>query len=448
MRKSHSMLRFVFAALIAGAAASTALGQVPGTCSPPGTATCDPDGNPIPGPVVPGPVAPDPGTPDTGDPGDGGGAPEPVTVVHSLTAVVPLGGGRPVKGAEGIALDATTGLAYIGLNGNIVSGCEGDASLGGVPLPGSAGSNQMSIVNPSLSIEVAAVPTGQAPIWPTLDPNRGVVYMMGSGGAGTVTVHDPIDGRTLGTIVVGGKPHMGGLDHTTGLMVVGNTVRASDIIAEQNYASVIDTATDTVALAFETSPAPHGIVVDQERDLMYFSAVGDGAIVVVHAATGQVLFSGIPKAAYGADFGGNNMLARQAATRRLFQVNTQLGHTGILVADEITLAAEKVIALENNAIPWGMAVDEPNRLLFAALPNTNVVGVVDLDTLTHVASIPVGTCPYAVAVDPARRLAVVTNQGSPTEDATASILSLCPIYAATGRAVAGCSVLDQLRFSR
>ena len=434
------MLRFGFAALIAVAAASTALGQVPGSCSPPGTATCDPDGNPITGPIVPGPVAP--------DPGDGGGAPEPVTVVHSLTAVVPLGGGRPVKGAEGIALDATTGLAYIGLNGTIVSGCEGDASLGGVPLASGAGSNQMSIVNPSLSIEVAAVPTGQSPIWPTIDPNRGVVYMMGSGGAGTVTVHDPIDGRTLRTITVGGKPHMGGLDHTTGLMVVGNTVRASEVIAEQNYASVIDTATDTVVLAFETSPAPHGIVVDQERDLMYFSAVGDGAIVVVHAATGRVLFSGSPKEAYGADFGGNNMLARQAATRRLFQVNTQHGYTGILVADEITLTAETVIALENDAIPWGMAVDEPNRLLFAALPNTNVVGVVDLDTLTHVASIPVGTCPYAVAVDPARRLAVVTNQGSPTEDATASILSLCPVYAATGRAVAGCSVLDQLRFSR
>jgi serine/threonine-protein kinase len=241
---------------------------------------------------------------------------------------------------------------------------------------------------------------------------------------------------------------MGGLDLSTGLMVVGNTVRSSEVIAEQNYASVIDTATDTVALAFETAPAPHGIVVDQERDLIYFSAVGNGAIAVVSAVTGQPLFASIPKNVYGADFGGNNMLARHAATRRLFQTNTQLGYTGILVADEVTLAAEQVITLGNSAIPWGMAVDEPNRLLFAALPNTNVVAVVDLDTLTHVANIPVGTCPYAIAVDPTRRLAVVTNQGSPTEDATASILSLCPIYAATGRAIAECSVLDQLRFRR
>jgi hypothetical protein len=58
---------------------------------------------------------------------------------------------------------------------------------------------------------------------------------------------------------------MGGLDYSTGLMVVGNTVRASDVIAEQNHATAIDTRTDTVSQEFETSPAPHGIVVDQER---------------------------------------------------------------------------------------------------------------------------------------------------------------------------------------
>jgi YVTN family beta-propeller protein len=181
---------------------------------------------------------------------------------------------------------------------------------------------------------------------------------------------------------------------------------------------------------------------------MYFSAVGDGAIVAVSAGNGQVLYSGVPKAAYGTDFGGNNMLTRQAATRRLFQVNTQPGNTGILVADEITLTAERVIRLTHNAIPWGMAVDEGNRLLFAALPNSNSVGVVDLDTLTQAATIPVGSCPYAVAVDPERRIGVSTNRGTPSENATASIFDLCPVYTAARRSAAGCSPLDQLRITR
>lgn len=431
------MYRFALAVLIAAAAAaSTGLAQSPGTCVPPGTPTCDPNGNPVPGPGVPPPPSPAPPAPDT------------VAVVNAVTSAVTLGGGRSVVGAEGIAIDPSTGLAYIGLNGNIVSGCEGDPSRGG-GVPIGAGASQMSIVDPSQAREIAAVPTGAAPIWPTVDPNRRVVYMMGSGGAGTVTVHNLLTGATIKTIVVGGKPHMGGLDYSTGLMVVGNTVRASNLVEEQNHATVLNMATDAISREFITAPAPHGVVVDQERDLIYFSAVGDGAIVVVNAATGQDLFSGIPKSAYGTAFGGNNMLARQAATRRLFQVNTQPGATGVLVVDEITLAAEKVVAFgASNAIPWGMSVDEPNRLLFAALPNANVIGVVDLDTLTHVANIPVGACPYAVAVDPERRRGVTTNQGTPTVNATASILNLCPVYHATGRIVAGCSALDQLRITR
>jgi YVTN family beta-propeller protein len=239
---------------------------------------------------------------------------------------------------------------------------------------------------------------------------------------------------------------MGGLDHSTGMMVVGNTVRSSDAISEQNFASVVNIATGAVVRTFETSPAPHGVVVDQDRDTVYFSAVGDGAIVAVSAATGQVLMSGVPKNAYGSSFGANNMLARQAATRRLFQVNTQQGATGIIVVDEVTLSAEKVVTLgPTSPIPWGMAVDEPNRLLFAALPNSNVVAVVDLDTLTHVANIPVGTCPYAVAVDPERRVGVVSNQGSPRENATASVFDLCTVYLATNRLAAGCSAIDVRR---
>ena len=113
--------------------------------------------------------------------------------------------------------------------------------------------------------------------------------------------------------------------------------------------------------------------------------------------------------------------------------------------DEITLISEKVIGFSNNAIPWGMSVDEPNRLLFAALPNLNAIGVVDLDTLAHAATIPVGACPYAIAVDPQRRIGVATNQGTPSENATASVLDLCPVYSALGRTVAGCSATPASR---
>lgn len=433
------MRRFAFAFLVA-AGLSTAAAQSPTPCAPVGTPTCDPHGNPVPG--NPGPGNPAPGNPSPGEPPPASGT---VTVVNAVKSIVTLGGGRAVTGAQGMTLDPSTGLVYIGLNGSIISGCPGDVSMsGGTPGPGA---NQMSIVNPATAREVAAVPTGMSPIWPTVDRRRGVVYMMGSGGAGTVTVHNASDGRTIKTITVGGRPHQGGLDQTSGLMIVGNTVRSSNVVAEQNHATVVNTNTDTVSREFETSPAPHGIAVDQERHLAYVSAVGDGAIVAINSENGQVLFSSVPKNAYGSAFGGNNMLTRQAATRRLFQVNTQPGATGLIVVDEVTLAAERVIAFEaTGPIPWGMWVDEPNRLLFAALPNSNTVGVVDLDTLTHVVSVPVGACPYAVTVDPERRIGVTSNQGTPTQSSTASIFDLCPVYLATGRIVNGCSAVAARRF--
>jgi hypothetical protein len=428
LRRVCSLLIALGLSLIAVAA------QAPVPCAPVGTPTCSPSGVPI-GPPAP-PTDP---VPPTNPPG-GSAAP----TINAVTGTIVLGGGRDVRGAQGMALDPNSGLVYIGLNGNIVAGCDGDVSRSG-PAPQRPGAHQMSIVDPSAGRELRAVPTGTGPIWPTVDPARRIVYMAGSG-SGKVTVHDLTSGDTLSSITVGGLPHAGGLDYTTRLMVVGNTVRTGPSVAEQNHASVIDTATGRVVREFETSPAPHGIVVDQDRHLTYFTAVGDGAIVVVNSATGQVVASGVPKSKYGTADGNNNLLARQAATRRLFQVNAQPGATGILVVDEVTLTAESVIAFGTTRyIPWGMWVDEPNRLLFAALPNAHAIGIVDLDSLAHVGMIPVGSCPYAVVVDPERRIGLTSNQGTPSENTSASIFDLCPVYAASGRPIAACSSTGRQR---
>jgi DNA-binding beta-propeller fold protein YncE len=356
--------------------------------------------------------------------------------VNAVRATVALNNNNAV-GAQGIALDPATGYVYIAINGVIVAGCEGDSSArSGSPAYARKGENHMSIIDPSAAREVAVVATGRAPVWPTVDPIRRVVFVANSG-SGTITIHDAATGRSTGTVTTGGKPHMGGLDLASRLMVVGNTVRSSDIITEQNHASIVDTANNRVTREFATGQAPHGVVVDQDRHLAYYTSVGDGVITVVNTETGQDLFSGTPRQAFGSAFGNNNMIARQAATRRLFQVNSQPNAAGVIVVDEVTLTAEGLIEFARYR-PWGMWVDEPNRLLFAALPNANAIGVVDLDTLRHVASVPVGTCPYSVAVDPHRGVGVSSNAGSPTVNASASIFDLCAVYAATGRAVASC----------
>lgn len=369
--------------------------------------------------------------------GIGAGSANAQPNVAAVRATVPLGGTGGAIGSQGIALDPVTGLIYIVINGTITGFCDGDPLKNpSAPRPRRVGENQMSIIDPTTTREVALVPTGGAPVWPTVDPIRRVVFV-GNSGSGTMTIHNATTGAAAGSVEVGGMPHMGGLDYTTRLMVVGNTVRRGNTAAEQNHASIVDTASNRVVREFESGPAPHGVAVDQERHLAYFTSVGDGSITVVNMVTGQDLFSAVPKSVYGTAQGNNNMIARQAATRRLFQANSQTGYSGALVVDEVTLKAEGLIRF-GTFNPWGLWVDEPNRLLFAALPNANAIGVADLDTLTHVATIPVGACPYSVAVDPDRRVGATSNQGSPTVGASSSIFDACPVYKAAGRVVSGC----------
>ena len=86
-----------------------------------------------------------------------------------------------------------------------------------------------------------------------------------------------------------------------------------------------------------------------------------------------------------------------------------------------------------------MWVDETNDLLFAALPNANAIGVVDLQSLTHVLNIQVGECPYAVSIDTKRKVGVSTNQGTPSINTSATVFDLCKVYKKLGKQADGCS---------
>ena len=52
----------------------------------------------------------------------------------------------------------------------------------------------------------------ESPVWPLVDTTRKAVYVAGSGGQGTVAVHDPSTGAVTGSITLGGRPHDLGLD--------------------------------------------------------------------------------------------------------------------------------------------------------------------------------------------------------------------------------------------
>ena len=175
------------------------------------------------------------------------------------------------------------------------------------------------------------------------------------------------------------------------------------------------------------------------KSKLNFARYGNQSVAaVVDVNTNEIVNTGSPKDKYGSDFGGNNMLTRQDKTGRLFQANTQSSATGLIVINEKDLTAIDVIRFANSKIPWGMWVDEANELLFAALPNANSVGVVDLKSLEHVLNIQVGECPYAVSLDIERKIGVSTNQGTPSINTSATVFDLCKVYEKLGRKVIGC----------
>ena len=133
-------------------------------------------------------------------------------------------------------------------------------------------------------------------------------------------------------------------------MVIGNTFKSSEDINQQKYSSILNINSFEVEKNFESSPGAHGMAVDQDNDLVYFSSVADGMITVVDVNTNEIINTGAPKDKFGSDFGGNNMLTRQDKTGRLFQANTQSSATGLIVINEKDLTAIDVIRFANSKI--------------------------------------------------------------------------------------------------
>jgi hypothetical protein len=368
------------------------------TCSPPGTAVCGPDGKPVGGAIS-------------------GGAGEAKTLTSVAGENIKLSGAGP----EGLAIDPNTGYVYIGNNGNIVSGCEGDTSKlgpGAAPAPMKEGGNTLSIVDPASKKEIGRARTESAAIWTEIDTQRGVVYVAGSG-SGKVAVHKLGSGEQIGTIQVGGRPHAFGLYGST--LIVSNTYDTT-----QTYMSVINADTRKVIANHKGPELPHGIAYDAKKKVFYMVGVKIGQVAVVDAATGNILstFDGSKN-----QNGNSNMVAFSEKYRKLFISDAQQ-QSSVTVYDVDAGKIVGTIQFTKQSSPaWGMQVDDTNGLLYAALPNADAVGVADSSSLQPLGLVKTGVCPYAVRLDIKRGLGVTTNQ----VPATASVFKLSDVKTALGR---------------
>lgn len=371
-------------------AVSPNLSEKVAECSPRNTPTCGPDGKPI---------------------GNDTGATNEIKILSLAVSKVQLSGAGP----QGLDIDPATGYAYIGNNGNIIAGCEGDTTkpgANGQPAPVKAGAHTLSIIDPLSLKELKRVDTETAVIWTQVDSKRGVVYAAGSGN-GKIGIHALGTGVKVGSISVGGKPHAFGLYNDT--LITSNTNDDT-----QTYFTSINAVTKQVIKAQKAPELPHGIAYDSSKNVFYMVGVKTGDVAVIDASTGEVkdTFAGT-----GGSFGNSNMLAFSNKSRKLFISDTQQTSSVTAVNVDTRKIEGRIRFTQSSAPAWGMQVDDQNGLLYVALPNADAVGIAEVSSLKPVGIVKVDTCPYAVRLDTQRGLAVTANQ----VNATASVFKLSEV---------------------
>ena len=322
-------------------------------------------------------------------------------------------------GANGLVVDTATGWVYVAINGVTSPWC------------GDVGTFQtgLSLVDGAAGMEVATVATGESPVWPFVDSQRGKVYVAGSGGQGTVVTHDARSGAIERIATVGGRPHDLGLDPAGPLMVVSNTFDRS-----QTFASVLDVATGVVAANIPVPFLPHKVVVDAGARVAYVASLGAGEITAVDLTTGAKLrefTSGpIPQ---------TSAMIYSPLRRRLYVGKTAGAMPGagttIVAVDPgsgavVGEAGTFTPASPTPARAWGgFGLDDGQGLLYAAMGNTNFVAVVDVAAMKPVAIFEVDACPWAVALDVGRDTGYVSSNQS----AMVTAFSLSKVMRAIGR---------------
>lgn len=296
------------------------------------------------------------------------------------------------KGTQGLAIDQDTGLVYTAAFSGINNKClAGDTNS-------SASQSFLNIVDPVQTKEIAAVTTERAPIWPTVDVQRDVVYVAAS--SGSVAIHKRTTGEKIDTINVGGLPHQSAF--LGSIMVVSNTYDQS-----QTYYSAINLDSRTVIANPKSPRLPHPIAIDEDEKLAYMMGVEAAEVMVIDMVTGQ------PKETFKLEGGGGQMTFSKKLQK--FVTDSSAPGTSAAVFDFLTRKPLGTLEFVGAHSPGsGLAINDESGLLFVVISDLNSVGVASLKTLKPLGFFKVGGCPYGVRIDGKRNKGYVTNSGDGT----------------------------------
>nr|WP_277351814.1 protein kinase [Antrihabitans stalactiti] len=298
-------------------------------------------------------VARDKSTDTTASPGV---SPSAVVTTSQLPAPQRTGvievGSNPIA----IAIDATTGTAYV-TNG---------------------GSGSLSIIDVATATVRSTVKVGKSPAGVAVDAKRRVAYVVDNGD-NSVSVIDTASASVIDTIEVGGNPWDVAIDADSGVAFVANQDDATLSVIENR----------AVVSTIPVGVKPIVPLVDTANHTLYVSNLGADTVSAIDTVTRAV----VATIKVGDEPNG---VALDPANHALYITN-RAAHT-VSVIDTATKTVTDTISVGTK--PVAVAVDSEAHTAYVSNIDSDSLSLIDTSTRTVTDSLPTAKLPVGVAVDP------------------------------------------------
>lgn len=247
------------------------------------------------------------------------------------------------SGPQGIAINPTTGLAYVA----------------------NQGTTTVSVINLSTDAVTATIPGLSGPRSIAINSSTNTVYVTNYNG-GTVSVINGATNTVTTTITVGSNPVGLALDVADSKLFVANYSSSS--------VSVINTSTNAVSATVSVFSNPYEVVFNAELGVVYVSQANGGncSVDVINAATNAVSTTIAISRAY------LEGLAYNSATNRLYVSATYDGY--LVVINTITntiVASVSVTSSGNNGQNLQPTTNSSANLTYTPNRSAGTVSVID-----------------------------------------------------------------------
>ena len=173
----------------------------------------------------------------------------------------------------------------------------------------------------------------------------------------------------------------------------------------QDTVQVINPSTNTVIKTISTAPRPKGLTFDNKTNSVFVVTQGNPALSIPARVFSLSNPSGIVLPT-----GSVPLEITYDAFYDLIYVtdfSTPTGHVYVIDPNSLTLLK----SIQVGSRPWGMAVDPYNGYLFVAISGSNIITIINKETVLA-SSLATGFGPTGIVFDPAYQLLFVSETGN------------------------------------